>query len=83
MFRRKFLKAYPRYVRIEDIVNRNVLSLYNRVFEVESPARRLMQHLLFRSIVYGVAVPGTLLDRVGRYLLITDHFTKPYIHKHV
>ncbi|KAK2149411.1 hypothetical protein NP493_2992g00000 [Ridgeia piscesae] len=32
--------------KIEDIVNRNVLSLYNRIFKVESPARRLMQHLL-------------------------------------
>ena len=29
---------------IEDIVNKNVLSLYNRLFKVESPARRLMQH---------------------------------------
>ena len=33
--------------KIEDIVNRNVLSLYNRIFKVESPARRQMQHLLF------------------------------------
>ena len=39
--------------KIEDIVNRNVLSLYNRIFKVESPARRLMQHLLSRFICYG------------------------------
>ena len=50
--------------KIEDIVNRNVLSLYNRTFKVESPARRLMQHLLSRVICYGETVPGTLLDRV-------------------
>ena len=50
--------------KIENIVNRNVLSLYNRVFKVESPARRLMQHLLYRFIFYGETVPGTLLDRV-------------------
>jgi hypothetical protein len=50
--------------KIEDIVNRNVLSLYNRIFKVESPARRLMQHLLSRFICYGKTVPGTLLDRV-------------------
>ena len=49
---------------IEDIVNRNVLSLYNRILKVESPARRLMQHLLSRFICYGKTVPGTLLDRV-------------------
>ncbi|KAK2186251.1 hypothetical protein NP493_207g00021 [Ridgeia piscesae] len=42
--------------KIEDIVNRNVLSLYNRIFKVESPARRLMQHLLSRFICYGKTV---------------------------
>ena len=31
---------------------------------MESPARRLMQHLLFRVICYVETVPGTLLDRV-------------------
>ncbi|KAK2173955.1 hypothetical protein NP493_841g00000 [Ridgeia piscesae] len=50
--------------KIEDIVNRNVLSLYNRIFKVESPARRLMQYLLSRFIFDGKTVPGTLLDRV-------------------
>ena len=41
-----------------------MLSLYNRIFKVEIPARRLMQHLLSRLICYGETVPGTLLDRV-------------------
>ena len=50
--------------KIEDIVNRNVLSLYNRIFKVECPARRLIQHVLSRFIYYGETVPGTLLDRV-------------------
>ena len=50
--------------QIEDIVNRNVVSLYYRIFKVESPARRLMQHLLSRFICYGKTVLGTLLDRV-------------------
>ena len=31
---------------------------------MESPARRLMQHLLSRVICYGETVLGTLLDRV-------------------
>ena len=37
--------------------------MYNRIFKVESPARRLMQHLLSRFICYGKTVPGTLPDR--------------------
>ena len=37
--------------KIEDIVNRNVLSLYNRIFKVVSPAHRLMQHLLSRFML--------------------------------
>ena len=41
-----------------------MLSLYNRIFKVESPARRLMQHLLSCFIFCGETVPGTLLDRV-------------------
>ena len=41
-----------------------MLSLHNRIFKVESPARRLMQHLLSGFIFYGKTVPGTLLDSV-------------------
>ena len=41
-----------------------MLSLYNRIFKVESPARRLMQHLLSRFILYGETVSRTLLDRI-------------------
>ena len=41
-----------------------MLSLYNGIFKVESPARRLMQHLLSCFICYGETVHGTLLDRV-------------------
>ena len=41
-----------------------MLSSYNRIFKVESPARRLMQHLLSRFIFYDETEPGTLLDRV-------------------
>ena len=38
--------------------------MYNKIFKVEIPARRLMQHLLSRFICYGETVPETLLDRV-------------------
>ena len=50
--------------KIEDIVNRNVISLYSIIVKVECPAHRLMQHLLYRFICYGRTVHGTLLDRV-------------------
>ena len=49
---------------VKSIVNRNVLSLYNIIFKLETPARRLVQYFLSRFIVYGNTVPGTLLDRV-------------------
>ena len=58
-----YLKHY-KLKKVDDIVNRTVLSLCSTLFKVESPVRRLMQHLLSRVIVYGVTVPGTLLDRV-------------------
>ena len=41
-----------------------MLSLYNRIFKVESPAHRLVQDLLSCFIFYGLTVPGTLLVRV-------------------
>ena len=50
--------------KVQNIVNRNVLNLYHRIFKIESPARSLMQFLLARYITYGTTVPGTLLDRV-------------------
>ena len=57
------LKA-PNIEQIEDVVNINVLYMYNRIFKVGRPALRLMQHLLSRYIFYGETIPGTLLDRV-------------------
>ena len=50
--------------KVQNIVNRNVLNLYDRIFKIGSPARSLMQFLLARYITYGTTVPGTLLDRV-------------------
>ena len=47
--------------KVQDIANINVLSLYTRIFKVESPARRMMIHFLTRYIVHGVAVPGSAL----------------------
>ena len=50
--------------KIEHVVKINVLSLYNIIVKVESPARRLMQHLMSRFICYRETVLGSLLDRI-------------------
>jgi hypothetical protein len=60
--------------KIEDIVNINVLSLYNRIYKVESPVRRLMQHLLSRLMFDGVMVPGTCW--VGWHLWASHQLSK-------
>ena len=36
--------------KAQNIVNRNVLNLYHRIFKIDSPARSLMQFLLARYI---------------------------------
>ena len=50
--------------KVKNIVDRNVLNLYHRIYKIESPARSIMQFLLARYITYGTTVPGTLIDRV-------------------
>ena len=42
-----------------------MLSLHNRIFKVERPASRLMQHLLSHFVLYGVTVAGTMLYMVA------------------
>ena len=48
------------YMRVQNIVNRNVLNLYYRIFKIENPARSLMPFFLTRYITYGTTVPGML-----------------------
>ena len=36
--------------KVEDIINRNVFSVYNKALKMETPACQLMQHLLSRFI---------------------------------
>ena len=50
--------------KVQNIVNRNVLNLYHRIFKIDSPARSSMQFLLARYITHDTTVPGTLLERV-------------------
>ena len=52
--------------KAQNIVNRNVLNLYHRIFIIESPARSLMQFLLARYITYGTTVgPTWYFNRQG------------------
>ena len=53
------LKA-PNIDKVQNIVHRNVLNLYHRIFKIESPARSLMQFLHVRYITYGTTVQGSV-----------------------
>ena len=44
--------------KAQNIVNRNVLNLYHRIFKIDSPARSLMQFLLARYITGSDSVGG-------------------------
>ena len=46
------------------------------MFKVESPARRLMQHLLSRCIFYGVTVPGTLGESPTKQAFNSQYISK-------
>ena len=50
------------FVRFREDAEPVVIVIANEQYS-DSPARRLMQHLLSRFICYGKTVPGTLLDR--------------------
>jgi hypothetical protein len=50
--------------RISDVLNRNVLSLYSRVFKVNTPLQDLTLHFLSQYITHNIIVPGTLIDHL-------------------
>ena len=52
--------------RVNDIVDRNVTSLFHRICNIPSPTRTLCMFNLSQYVLYGVLTPGSLLDRVVR-----------------
>jgi hypothetical protein len=50
--------------KITEIIKRNTLSLYSRIFKYDSPARQLNIELLTKCLTTGQRVKGTILDRV-------------------
>ena len=50
--------------KIVDLINKNVLSLYRRIFLVDTPTRDLCSTLLAKSLLENSHVTGTLCDRV-------------------
>ena len=50
--------------RISDVLNRNVVSLYSRLFKVNTPLQDLTLHFLSQYIIHNVVVPGTLIDHL-------------------
>ena len=48
-------------------IKRGTLSLWRRIFDIESPARRICEKQLRDFLRYGHIIPGTILDRVCRF----------------
>ena len=50
--------------RIEDLVNRNTLSLFCRIFKVDTPLRSLITQMVSLCICKGIIIPGYLVSRI-------------------
>ena len=50
--------------KVSDIIGDGCISLWNRIFMVDSPARVLCARLLADYILYGSVIPGSLLGRL-------------------
>ena len=50
--------------RIEDLVNRNTLSLFCRIFKVDTPLRSLITQMVSLYICKGIIIPGSLVSRI-------------------
>jgi hypothetical protein len=50
--------------KISSIVNRNIVSLFKRIFKVQSPLKQLTIHMLSQYISKGTIVPGTIVSKV-------------------
>ena len=59
------LLAALRVSYIKDIVNRDTLSLYRRIFNISSPVRDLQTFFLSQYIVHGYTTRGTLVHRIA------------------
>jgi len=49
---------------VEDVISKRLLSLYHRVFNVQSPGHDLNMYYLSRYIANGECIKGTLLDSI-------------------
>ncbi len=52
---------------VTDIVVRNTVGLYHRIFKVASPTRTMNFYLMSLYLLNGTLVPGSLLERIVRY----------------
>ena len=50
--------------KINDVIVQNSASLWNRIFAINSPTRRLCSLLYDKYMSTGIAIPGTLLHRL-------------------
>ena len=50
--------------RIPDVLNKNIASLYNRIFKINTPLQDLTTYFLSQYIIRNMVVPGTLIDNL-------------------
>ena len=50
--------------KVQSRIDKATLSLWYRIFQVDSPTRLLCAKLLSDFVLYGYSVPGTLIDRI-------------------
>ena len=68
------LIAALRIGMIRDVIEKSTISLFNRVFCVDSPFRNVCVHLLALLLCKGIMIPGTLIHRIyclGRSPVVT------------
>ena len=65
--------------KVTDLISKNVLSLYHRIFRVDTPTRDLCSTLLAYSLLDNSPMYGTLCDRVRSlgYSRVAAAFNKP------
>ena len=61
------LLAALNITKVDPLVKQHTLSLWNRIFKVNSPIRKLCSHFYNTFLTSGSVIPGTLLSKVLRY----------------
>ena len=50
--------------KIPDVLNKNIASLYNRIFKISTPLQDITTYFLSQYIIRNMVIPGTLIDNL-------------------